>query len=252
MRIVPVIDLQHGRVVRGVAGDRESYQPVRSCLSATAAPRDVAHAFVHKLGRNEVYVADLDAIGGRGVSWESLAAIAGTGLRLWVDAGIRTADDALRVASFSLDAAGTRVDRVIVGLESVVGPSAVAEILQGLGPQRVIFSLDLRAGKLVAGSSAWKHEQPIEIVRQMGELGVRQFIVLDVAHVGTGQGVPTGPLCREMTERFRDFEVITGGGVSVPEDLADLAAFGITAALVASALHDGRLGKKDIDAIERR
>ena len=62
MRVIPVIDLMGGHVVRGVAGERSRYRPVVSLLAQDAAPRSVAQAFAQRLGAREVYVADLDAI----------------------------------------------------------------------------------------------------------------------------------------------------------------------------------------------
>jgi phosphoribosylformimino-5-aminoimidazole carboxamide ribotide isomerase len=45
-------------------------------------------------------------------------------------------------------------------------------------------------------------------------------------------------------------EIITGGGVATRNDLAILAQAGVDAALVASALHDGRIGRSDIEVVE--
>jgi uncharacterized protein related to proFAR isomerase len=44
-------------------------------------------------------------------------------------------------------------------------------------------------------------------------------------------------------------ELIAGGGVRGRTDLEDLAAAGCSGALAASALHDGRLTKTDLDAL---
>jgi phosphoribosylformimino-5-aminoimidazole carboxamide ribotide isomerase len=250
MRVIPVIDLQGGLVVHGVAGQRDSYRPVRSRLGMSASPFENARAFAERLHREEVYVADLDAIGGREISHDALRAIAAAGLRLWVDAGPRTAADALRLAQLNSHQADTLVDRVILGLESVDGPSTVAAVVRELGAARVIFSLDLRSGRPITGAAAWQRAEPIDIARQVYELGVRQMIVLDLARVGTGDGVPTGPLCRRILERLPGVEVITGGGLGEVAEVAELAASGVHGVLVASALHDGRLGKDELDAIE--
>jgi phosphoribosylformimino-5-aminoimidazole carboxamide ribotide isomerase len=90
----------------------------------------------------------------------------------------------------------------------------------------------------------------LRIVGDVAGLGIRRLIVLDLAQVGTGQGIATLPLCQQIAARFPDMEIATGGGVSTPGDLADLARAGIDAALVASALHDGRIGRSDIDVAE--
>jgi phosphoribosylformimino-5-aminoimidazole carboxamide ribotide isomerase len=73
------------------------------------------------------------------------------------------------------------------------------------------------------------------------ELGVRRMIVLDLARVGVGEGVGTEDLCRQMRAADQNLEIIAGGGVRGRDDLKRLADAGCDAALVASALHDGRI-----------
>src|SRR5262245_46812912 len=62
MRIIPVLDLLNGVVVRGVAGERSNYRPVVSRLVDQPEPLAVARAFRAQLGLGLLYVADLDAI----------------------------------------------------------------------------------------------------------------------------------------------------------------------------------------------
>jgi phosphoribosylformimino-5-aminoimidazole carboxamide ribotide isomerase len=251
MRIVPVIDLMDGQVVRGVAGQRESYRPVRSVLSATAEPAEVARCLADRLGRRSVYVADLGAIAGARPDWEAMRAISAARLELWVDAGIRDLPDARRLAEFTLDDRGTSVGRIIVGLESIAGPAAMSSIVRDLGPERITFSLDLASGRPLARTPSRWDADPLGIVRQVAGLGVRRMIVLDLAQVGTAAGVRTGPLCLQILAECPDIELVTGGGVSHARDLAAMAATGIHGLLVASAIHDGRLTREDIERVER-
>src|SRR4051794_10759704 len=62
MRVIGVIDVMGGVVVRGVGGRRSEYRPVASSLCASAAPLDVAEAFRRECGIGELYLADLEAI----------------------------------------------------------------------------------------------------------------------------------------------------------------------------------------------
>src|SRR5258708_15280562 len=68
MRIIPVLDVMNGLAVRAVGGRRSEYRPLVSRLCASAEPLKVAHAF-RRLGHAELYLADLDAIGGGGTGW---------------------------------------------------------------------------------------------------------------------------------------------------------------------------------------
>ena len=71
------------------------------------------------------------------------------------------------------------------------------------------------------------------------------MIVLDLAAVGTGQGTPTLELCGALKQKYPQLEIITGGGVNSAEDLARLE-WCCDAALIASAIHDGRLTVDDL------
>ena len=62
MKILPVLDLLDGIVVRGVAGKRNAYRPVESQLVDNPDPIFVAEAFRNHFGLTEFYLADLDAI----------------------------------------------------------------------------------------------------------------------------------------------------------------------------------------------
>src|SRR5260370_4483394 len=103
MRIVPVLDLKAGRVVRGVGGRRDDYRPVVSQLTNSSAPCDVATAFLEQFGLRELYVADLDAIAGTTPTLATYAALRKMGCVLWVDAGLRTAADIEPIAAAGIE-----------------------------------------------------------------------------------------------------------------------------------------------------
>jgi phosphoribosylformimino-5-aminoimidazole carboxamide ribotide isomerase len=179
-----------------------------------------------------------------------MRAISAAGLELWVDAGVRELRDARRLAEFTLDDRGTFLEQIIVGLESIDGPAAMSSIVRDLGPSRIMFSLDLASGRPLVRTPAWQDADPLGIVRQVAALGVRRMIVLDLAQVGTAAGVRTGALCVRILAEHPEIELVTGGGVSDARDLATMASTGIHALLVASAIHDGRLTREDIERVE--
>ena len=139
MRIIPVLDLMDGCVVRGVAGRRTEYRPIVSRLTASSRPIDVARAFRTHFGLTELYLADLDAIGGASPAGAIYAELQEDGFRLWIDAGVRGLDRARRIAE-----AG--VEGVVVGLETVEGPAVVAAATAAFESQ-IVLSLDLATGK---------------------------------------------------------------------------------------------------------
>ena len=234
MRVVGVIDLMGGVVVRAVAGRREAYRPIISPLCVGSAPLEVAGALL-ALGVGELYVADLDAIAGAEPAWAILDALRRLDVPLWVDAGARDASRANRLARLG-------VDRVVLGLESVPDPAALDPLVDDLG-DRAVFSLDLREGRPLGG---WPSPDPFAIAEQAIRLGVRRILVLDLAHVGVHAGPGTADLCMKLVTAHPGVEVSAGGGIRGRADLEHLRSLGVAAGLVASALHDGHLTREDI------
>ncbi len=229
VRLIPVLDILNSVVVRGVAGRRELYRPIESCLTDSVEPLEVARAIRRRYGFEEVYIADLDAIMHGRVGDSVYRQLKEDGFRLLVDAGVSDAEQAQHVLE-------TGVERVIVGLESCPSPESLRAILQAVPPERVIFSLDIKGG-VPLGSSEWGSD-PEGIAALAIEGGVRQLIVLDLAGVGAEAGVPTIPLCQRLrAEHGPEIEIITGGGVRNADDRRSLEAAGVDGVLLASVLH---------------
>lgn len=233
MNVVPVLDLLNGVVVRGVAGQRSDYQPLRSSLTTSIQPLDVARALRSVYGFSRFYVADLDAIVHQSPGWDCYEQLIADGFRLLVDAGIQSAEQSLRIRDCGAEA--------IIGLESCPNPRVLAEIVAA-NHGEITFSLDLQDARplLSRDSSEWSID-PRAIVRQSVACGVTRMIVLDLADVGTFSGGRTEQLCRSLLLEFPGLELTCGGGVRGVEDLRRLEMAGASGVLVASALHDGRL-----------
>lgn len=234
MRVIPVLDLLNSVVVRGVGGRRDEYRPIESRIAVSSNPLDVANAFREQFGLSTLYVADLDAILRGELNSDVLCELAGEGFELLVDAGIRNAADADMVL-----AAGAT--RVIAGLETWPLLSSLEMLTYHLGPEQLLFSLDLKAGRLVRTFKDLIGDEPMDVAAAVLEAGVQQMIVLDVAAVGMSGGVPTLPLCQAIREFAPRSQLITGGGIRSADDLSTLRDGGIDGVLVASALHDGSM-----------
>jgi phosphoribosylformimino-5-aminoimidazole carboxamide ribotide isomerase len=230
MRLIPVLDVIMGIVVRGVGGRRSEYQPLVSRLTSSTDPVEVARALVETFRPAELYLADLDAIAGAPPAVAMYRAIRELCGRLWVDAGICDGDGAKRVAVTGCDA--------IAGLETVPGPAALREIVTAVGSDRVVFSLDLRDGVPLR---RWPDRDGSGPVPLAVACGITRLIVLDLARVGGGTGIGTEEACRQISSAYPSVEVLAGGGVAGPGDLQRLQACGVRGVLVASALHDGRI-----------
>ncbi len=240
MPVLPVLDLQQGRIVRGVAGRRHEYRPIVSTLTRSSAPLDVARALAERFGLRDFYLADLDAIGGAGPARATYDRLHDAGFGLRVDAGVRTAEDARALAAMGLSA-------VVIGLETVLGPEVLAQACAAPGPARLIFSLDLKDGRPIPPPGRWRAADALGVAAEAIAHGVTRLLVLDLARVGVGAGVGTEELCARLRREHAALEITAGGGVRDVGDVRRLEACGVDYVLVASALHDGRLTRDDIN-----
>lgn len=235
LQIIPVIDILNGVVVRGVGGRRDEYRPIESVLVQSAKPLDVAIAFREKLGMTTLYVADLDGIVRREPNLQTLHELCSVGFEVWIDAGVRSLGEAAKL----LDAGAAKI---IAGLESTSGPMFLSTLIRELGTERVVFSLDLKAGcPMTASMADWPDDSTIGIARSAIQAGVTQMIVLDLVSVGEQRGPSTLDLCDEIRRLLPQITLITGGGVRGPDDLDLLRSREIDGVLVATALHNGSL-----------
>lgn len=244
MRVVPVLDLLNGVVVRGVAGQRASYQPVQSCLVNSCSPLPVARAFREHFGLQTLYIADLDAILHGRPNLEIYRELAADGFSLLADAGTRDVQTARTLLEFGAQS-------IIAGLESIPSGRVLQELIAEFGSDKIIFSLDLKRGQPLSNSPVWHGKGALEIGQQALDCGVRRLIVLDLAQVGIGEGVSTSPLCSDIRQAadkagISTIELITGGGIRDIQDLHSLALSEIDGVLVASALHNGQLNRLDL------
>src|SRR3954454_4902856 len=174
IRVMEVLDLQRGRAVHAVAGDRAHYRAVHSILHECADPIGLARAYRDSLGLRDLYLADLDAIEGAPPALPLYRDLHAMGLSLWADPGLV---DAASLSTL-MDAG---VSRIITGLETVRGPGALAEILDQAGPDRVVFSLDLRNGlPRVAEGADWDVNAPRALAGSVLDLGIRRLLLLDL------------------------------------------------------------------------
>ena len=228
MELAAVIDLMGGRVVHARRGMRNEYRPVASVLCGGSAPEAVADALLGFHPFSALYVADIDAILGAG---DNLAALRGIRARhpeadLWLDCGVRD-EAALRRVRDSLACT------LVLGSESL-GDARLPWRAIAAG-EDVVLSLDFRDGQFLG---------PPDLFDAIRDWPGR-LIGLDLARVGAGCGPDLGLLHR-LRERAPHARIHLGGGVRGPADLAACRRAGAAGVLLATALHDGSLTRRDL------
>ena len=230
MQLIPVIDLMAGQVVRGVRGERSAYRPIRSSLYESSAPLDLAPRLLARAASDTLYVADLDALMGGELQFDILAALLERlpAVQLWVDGGFR---DAESIEAFR-QRLGTHADRVtpIVASESLPDTHTARHCLEA-HRAHCILSLDRREGSLL--DAAGCHAHP--------EWWPERVIVMTLDRVGADAG-PDLDTLHSVRALRPDVRLFGAGGIRDLADLQRAEESGAQAWLVASALHDGRIG----------
>ena len=231
-----------GRAVHARAGARDRYAPVQHAAGRQIDPGNpaaLARIYIDVLGMSQIYVADLDAILYERPQDELTASLAALHASMWLDAGLRSVEHARRAIALG-------ADRAIVGLETLPSFAVLAGICDTLGRDRVAFSLDLRDGRpIVAGGAGLDDRSPEEIAGLAAMSGANTLIVIDLARVGTNRGLDDESLKR-VHGAVPHLSIVAGGGIRGWDDLVRAAEAGCSAALVATALHDGRVGASEI------
>ncbi len=137
------------------------------------------------------------------------------------------------------------VQRVIVGTETLSGPGALDRLLAALPEGAVVLSVDLRDGRVLSPDAQLAGLTAADALERLQRPGLREAIVLDLARVGSGAG-PDVALIAELHVAFADLELLAGGGVRTIDDLRALEGAGAAGALVATALHSGVIGPREL------
>ncbi len=229
-RVIPVLDLCRGVVVRAIAGRRTEYRPLRSPLCNSSRADDILHALLELHPFLVVYLADLDAIQAQGNNRKLIARLCAgfPGLEFWVDAGASRFDGWMQQC--------IRGIRPVIGSESQTDMSAVTELLSsahGTGP---ILSLDFLGGRFLG---------PAELLHHPA-LWPDQVIIMTLDRVGVNQG-PDMDRLTELRRLVPGKRFFAAGGVRDREDLIRLQRLGIQGTLVSTALHEGRLGRQELN-----
>lgn len=233
MRIIPVLDLKGGQVVRAEMGRRDRYRPIVTPLSASSDPVSVAAGLRKLHPFSAFYIADLDAIEGRAPNTEALASLREmpSPLELWVDGGITDGDALAAVlAEPSL--------RPVLGSESQRSDALLRRFRDHPG---LILSLDFFADGFRGPPS----------ILEEADFWPQSVIVMTLAKVGSAAG-PDFERLSQVKARAMNRSVIAAGGVRNESDIRALSSLGVEAALVATSLHDGTLTSGQLASLGAR
>jgi imidazole glycerol-phosphate synthase subunit HisF len=240
VRVVPCLDVDAGRVVKGVrfAGLRDAGDPVE-----LAARYDAE-------GADEIVFYDITASAeGRETMLEVVSRTAEqVFIPLTVGGGVRTLEDARRLLRLG-------ADKVSVNSAAVARPELVREISDTFGAQCAVVGVDMR--RKPGPEPAWEvyihggrvptGVDVMEWVAKCEKLGAGELVLNSMDRDGTRQGYDL-ELTRKVVEAT-GIPVIASGGVGTLADLVDGAVIGSAdAVLAASMFHFGEATIADAKA----
>jgi phosphoribosylformimino-5-aminoimidazole carboxamide ribotide isomerase len=229
MILLPAIDILDGKAVRLAQGDFGA-QTVYD-----ADPLDAAKRWIED-GARQLHVVDLDgARSGLPKNLEHVRRIAqAVDVPVQVGGGLRSIDAVRAVL-------GAGAARVVLGTAAFTDLDFLDEAV-AMYPQRIVVSLDARAGKLATDGWTEQTEIPVEsVVQRIGARGVRRFVFSSIEHDGTMSGPDLDGL-HTVAQATRGTLVYSGGIASL-EDLRavrDLRQVNVSGVIVGKALYEQR------------
>ncbi len=235
LTLFPAVDIQNGQAVQLTQGVAGSEKVFGDPLAAALRWQDAGAEWLH--------LVDLDAAFGRGSNAELIASIIDRlSLNVELSGGLR--DDA------SLERAlATGCRRINIGTAALENPEWCERAIARHGA-RIGIAIDVKGSRLAARGWVREGGDWAEAVDRLSAAGCAAFVVTDV----NSDGMLTGPnldLLRRVCERT-DAEVIASGGIAQLDDLAalrGLVPFGVTGAIIGTALYVGNFTLEDALAV---
>jgi phosphoribosylformimino-5-aminoimidazole carboxamide ribotide isomerase len=231
MNIIPVLDLKAGQVVHAKHGDRQNYLPIQSALSDSSEPLTIVRALQSLYPFKCLYIADLDAIQGNGSHAVQIKKIQKEfpDLEIWLDAGFN--------ASEAIQAWQDSKVRIVLGSESLVSIDRYKTMLNAC-KTAPILSLDFKSGQFLGPQALINDPQ----------LWPNEVIVMTLDQVGSQSGADLAQL-NAIKNLSPTAHIYAAGGIRSIDDLNTLKVQHFTGALVASALHNGKISKAELASI---
>jgi len=226
-RIIPCLDVDKGRVVKGV-----NFVDIRDA----GDPVEVARRY-NEQGADEITFLDITASSeSRDTTYETVERMAAeVFIPLTVGGGVRAVEDIRKLLN-----AGA--DKVAINTAAVFNPELVREAADRFGSQCIVVAIDAKQVSAEGEAPRWEiythgGREPtgldaVEWARKMVDMGAGELLLTSMDRDGTKIGFDLG-----LT---RSVPLIASGGVGELQHLADgVTIGGADAVLAASIFHFG-------------
>ncbi|MDY3127643.1 MAG: imidazole glycerol phosphate synthase subunit HisF [Corynebacterium sp.] len=237
VRVIPCLDVDNGRVVKGV-----NFENLRDA----GDPVELAKKY-NELGADELTFLDVSASkDGRGTMLEVVRRTADqVFIPLTVGGGVRSIEDVRQLLR-----AGA--DKVSVNTSAIARPELLRELADVFGSQCIVLSVDARrASDQPSGFEVTTHGgtrsaglDAVEWAKRGEELGVGEILLNSMDGDGTKAGFDVEMLAAIRKEV--SVPVIASGGAGRVEHFPPAVAAGANAVLAASIFHFGEVAIADV------
>ncbi|MDA0771407.1 MAG: imidazole glycerol phosphate synthase subunit HisF [Cyanobacteria bacterium] len=224
-RIIPCLDVDKGRVVKGT-----NFVEIRDA----GDPVELA-AHYYKEGADELCFLDITASHEeRKATYKIIEATANqVFIPLTVGGGVNSCDDVAKLLQAGADKVG-------INSGAVRNPQLIKEAADHFGSQCVVIAIDVkRVGKswnvFVRGGREDTGLDALEWIKQVTDLGAGEILLTSMDADGTKAGYDLDITAKAA--RLVNIPVIASGGAGNCKDIIDAFNVGADAALLASLLH---------------
>ena len=237
IRVIPCLDVDNGRVVKGVnfTGLKDAGDPVE-----LAARYD-------REGADELTFLDVSAsVAGRGTMLDVVRRTAEqVFIPLTVGGGVRSVDDVDQLLR-----AGA--DTVSINTSAIARPELLRELAARFGSQCIVLSVDARRAQgqpsgfevTTHGGSKSAGIDAVDWARRGAELGAGEILLNSMDSDGTKAGFDL-----ELITKVRDavtIPIIASGGAGRPDHFPPAIKAGADAVLAASIFHFGEVAIEEV------
>ncbi len=240
VRVIPCLDVDAGRVVKGV-----NFENLRDA----GDPVELAKLYGQQ-GADELVFLDITASSGnRETTYEIVRRTADqVFIPLTVGGGVRTVDDVDKLLR-------NGADKVGINTAAIARPEFLAEAANRFGSQCIVLSVDARRVKdgtqTSSGFEVTTHGgrqgtgiDAIEWAKRGQELGVGEILLNSMDADGTKDGFDLELI--QLVRKAVSIPVIASGGAGKASDFAPAVAAGADAVLAASVFHFGTVSIADV------
>lgn len=241
VRVIPCLDVDAGRVVKGV-----NFQNLRDA----GDPVEMAKLYDAE-GADELTFLDITASSGdRETTYDVVRRTAEqVFIPLTVGGGVRSPEDVDKLLRAGADKVG-------VNTAAIARPELIREIAERFGRQVLVLSVDARrtpSGSFEVTTHGGRRGTGIDAVEwaeRAAELGAGEILLNSMDADGTKDGYDTEMIA--AVRRRVSVPVIASGGAGKTEDFAPAVAAGADAVLAASVFHFGDLRIGEVKSALRK